>query len=269
MVITLLLFLNATAYNFFKLLRVLREFFLLNFSKNKLHYQVFYNVLGFCPGKLKLYQISLTHHSYKHLQRTKGAAKLNNERLEYLGDSVFGFIVAEKLYNLYPYQDEGFLTEMRSKIVNRQRLNTIGKKMGLQVLLKYDKKLERESRFMDTMTGNAFEALIGAIYIDKGYKFTRNYILTKIIDSYIDFKVLIDDEISYKARLTKWAQREHKKLEFIVKNIEILNKHKLYEIAVLIDGEEVILNKNHSKKSAEEIASEKLCLAMKIPVFKV
>lgn len=227
-----------------------------------------YNVLGFCPSKLKLYDVALTHHSYKNIHKKNALHKVNNERLEYLGDSLFGMVVAEKLYNLYPYKEEGFLTEMRSKIVNRQRLNTLGKKMGLQELVKFDKKLERESRFMDTLSGNALEAIIGAIYLDKGFKFTRHFIRSKILDNYIDIKALETDELSYKARLTKWAQREHKKLEFVIKNIETENKRKLYDIAVLIDSEEIISSKNNSKKTAEEIASEKICMLMEIPVFR-
>ncbi len=247
---------------------MLRNFLTLKFSKRKKQYQTLYNVLGFCPKKLKLYDIALTHHSYKNVLKKSALHKVNNERLEYLGDSLFGMVVAEKLYNLYPYKEEGFLTEMRSKIVNRQRLNALGKKMGLQELVKFDKKLERESRFMDTLTGNALEAIIGAIYLDKGFKFTRHFIRTKILDNYIDFKALETDELSYKARLTKWAQRERKKLEFTIKSIDNENKRKLYEVAILIDEEEVATAKNNSKKTAEEIASEKICTLWDIPVFR-
>lgn len=190
--------------------------------------------------------------------------KGNNERLEFLGDAVLGMVVAEKLYLKFPYQNEGFLTEMRSKIVGRSKLNSIGKKMGIHQLLQYDIKLKNNPVFIDAITGNAFESIIGAIYLDKGFDFTKKFIVNNILSTYIDFEELIIQELSYKAKLVKWAQKEKKKVDFNLKNIDLENKRKIYEIAILVDGEEVIVSKNHSKKIAEELASEKFCLQMSI-----
>lgn len=219
--------------------------------------------MGFCPRKLSLYEIALTHHSYKHNHR-KVDKKNNNERLEFLGDSVLGFIIAEKLYNLFPYNNEGFLTEMRSKVVSRQKLNFLGKKMGLQTLIKFDKVLAYNHTFMETICGNALEALVGAIYLDRGFNFTRHFILNKMVGLHIDIKALVEDELSYKARLVKWGQKERKKIEFVVKSVEMLNKRKLYEVAITIDEEEMMVTRNHSKKIAEEQASERVCNLMSI-----
>lgn len=207
--------------------------------------------------------MAITHNSFRH-SHDKTIKVNNNERLEFLGDSILGFIIAEKLYNLFPYKNEGFLTEMRSKVVSRQKLNFLGKKMGLEQLIKFDKVLSYNNTFMDTICGNALEAMVGAIYLDKGYNFTRNFVLTKMVGLHIDIKALVEDELSYKARLVKWGQRERKKIEYVLKNTSISEKRKLYEIAILIDGEEMIVNRHHSKKLAEEQASEKVCTLMSI-----
>lgn len=188
----------------------------------------------------------------------------NNERLEFLGDAVLGMVVAEKLYLKFPYENEGFLTEMRSKIVGRSKLNSIGKKMGLHQLLNYDQKLKNNPVFIDAITGNALESIIGAIYLDKGFEFTKKYILRNIIDHYIDFEELLIQELSYKAKLVKWAQKEKKKIDFVLKNIEVENKRKIYDVAILLDDQEILNCKNHSKKVAEELASEKFCQQMAI-----
>ncbi len=240
-----------------------RNFFLLNFSKNKSYYQELYNVLGFCPKKLSLYKIALTHNSV-HYRYNKNITKINNERLEFLGDSILGFLVAEKLYLKFPYQNEGFLTEMRSKIVGRNKLNAIGKKMGLMNLLKYDMKLSTNHSITDTLSGNALEAIVGAIYLDKGYQFTKDFINKKIFENYIDFETLIHEELSYKAKLIKWAQKEKRKIEYLVLSIEIENKKNVFNIQILLDGEMIVEGRNHSKKLAEELASQKYCNANNI-----
>jgi ribonuclease III len=242
---------------------LIKNFLLSKFSRNKKLYQNIYNIFGFYPDKISLYKIAITHNSYKHLT-TKEPQKGNNERLEFLGDAVLGMVVAEKLYLKFPYQNEGFLTEMRSKIVGRNKLNMIGKKMGIHQLLKYDPKLKSNPVFLDAITGNAFESIIGAIYLDKGFIFTRKFIIDKILEQHIDFSELLIQELSYKAKLVKWAQKEKKKVDFVLKNVEVENKRKIYEICITLDGEEIIFGRNHSKKIAEEIASEKFCTQMSI-----
>lgn len=242
---------------------MIRGFFNSKLSKDKKLYQNLFNVLGFYPSRISLYKIAITHNSYRNTPNND-PKKVNNERLEFLGDAVLGMVVAEKLYLKFPYKNEGFLTEMRSKIVGRSRLNSIGKKMGIHQLLNYDVKLKNNPVFIDAITGNAFESIIGAIYLDKGFKFTKDFILNHILEHHIDFEELLIQELSYKAKLVKWAQKEKKKLDFFLKNVEIENKRKIYEVAILLDDEEIVVGKNHSKKIAEELASEKFCLQLSI-----
>lgn len=242
---------------------MIRSFFVAKLSRDKKLYQKLRNILGFYPTKISLYKVAITHNSYRNLPNND-VKKVNNERLEFLGDAVLGMVVAEKLYLKFPYKDEGFLTEMRSKIVGRSKLNTIGKKMGIHQLLNYDIKLKNNPVFIDSITGNAFESIIGAIYLDKGFAFTRNFILNNIIETYIDFEELLIQELSYKAKAVKWAQKEKKKLDYELKNVEIENKRKIYEVAIMLDGEEMVVSKNHSKKIAEELASERLCIQLSI-----
>lgn len=245
---------------------MIRDFLKSKLSRDKKLYQKLNNILGFYPGKISLYKIAITHNSYKHLENrdNKDAKAGNNERLEFLGDAVLGMVVAEKLYLKFPYQNEGFLTETRSKIVGRTRLNMIGKKMGIHQLLHYDAKLKNNPVFMDAITGNAFESLVGAIYLDKGHAFTRKFILEKILEQHIDFDELLLQELSYKAKLVKWAQKEKKKVDYNLKSVDIENKRKVYEVSILVEGEELVTGRNHSKKIAEEIASEKCCLLLEI-----
>lgn len=242
---------------------MIRDFLKARLSKDKKLYQKLYNILGFYPGKISLYKIAITHNSFRHLAN-KDARSGNNERLEFLGDAVLGMVVAEKLYLKFPYQNEGFLTETRSKIVGRSKLNSIGKKMGIHQLLQYDTKLRNNPVFLDAITGNAFESLIGAIYLDKGFTFTKKFILDKILEQHIDFEELLLQELSYKAKLVKWAQKEKRSVSFNLKSVEIENKRKVYEVSIILDGEELVCGKNHSKKIAEEIASEKCCIQLEI-----
>jgi ribonuclease-3 len=242
---------------------LIKSFFIAKFSKDKKLYQKLHNILGFYPTKISLYKIAITHNSYRN-NTLNDARKGNNERLEFLGDAVLGMVVAEKLYLKFPYQNEGFLTEMRSKIVGRSKLNSIGKKMGIHQLLQYDQKLRNNPVFIDSITGNAFESIIGAIYLDKGFTFTKKFIVDNIVETYIDFEELLVQELSYKARLVKWAQKEKKKVDFSLKSVEIENKRKIYEVAILLEGEEIIVGRNHSKKIAEELASEKFCIQLSI-----
>lgn len=232
------------------------KLFFLPFTKNKVFYVHLKNIIGFYPRKLNLYQIAFTHKTYKHLGK-KNKYIVNNERLEYLGDAVLSMVVAEKLYVLFPYQNEGFLTEMRAKIVSRQQLSNIGKKMGLAPLIKYDKINQRNVKFIETITGNALESLVGAIYIENGFNFTKQFIQTKILNNHIDIQELIENEISFKAKLNRWSQKERKSIEFKVINDEIVNKKRMFTIALLIDNEEILRTNNHSKKNAEELLSEK------------
>jgi ribonuclease-3 len=164
------------------------------------------NVLGFTPVELNLYRTALSHRSVRE------GADENNERLEFLGDAVLSSIVAHYLFRKYPYRGEGFLTEMRSKMVNRQQLNDIGIKMGLKKITIYNK--QDSSLKISQIFGNTLEALIGAVYLDKGYPKTQHWVEKNIISTHLFMDDLEGIEINIKNKLYGWANKNGKLLEF-------------------------------------------------------
>ncbi len=180
--------------------------------------------------------------------------KINNERLEYLGDAILDAIAADFLFKKYPTRDEGFLTEMRSKMVSRVTLNKLCRKMGLDALITLDGTNNGAFR---SSNGDAFEALIGAIYLDKGYKFTRDLFLNKVIHQYFDMDELVNQELNFKSRIIEWAQREKKTIQFQVVEEVGHGIHKLYIVEVQIDGNPLEKGQDHSIKGAEQLAAEK------------
>ena len=164
------------------------------------------NVLGFTPGKAVLYRTALTHRS------VKDGADENNERLEYLGDAILSAIIADFLFKKYPYKEEGFLTEMRSKMVNRNQLNEIAIKMGLKKISNFNKF--DSSLKMSQIFGNTLEAIVGAIYLDKGFEKTRQWVMERVIQPYLFLDDLENLEINHKNKLYGWANRNGKNLEF-------------------------------------------------------
>jgi ribonuclease III len=213
------------------------------------------NLLGFHPGNLSLYHLAFRH---KSSIRQEHKAK-SNERLEYLGDAILGSIVAEMLFKKFPYKDEGFLTEMRSKIVSRDSLNKLALKLGLN---KFIETGDINNPRNKSMNGDAFEALVGAIYLDKGYAAARRFIINRIIQHHIDIEALENLETNFKSRLIEWAQREKKSIAFEM--IEEIGdgKSRLVRIQILLNGDPVAQGLDFSKKRAEQIAAENACAAL-------
>lgn len=178
----------------------------------------------------------------------------SNERLEYLGDAVLGSVVADFLFKKFPYKDEGFLTEIRSRIVSRQNLNMLSRKLGLDKLV----QTNRENQSMGTsILGDAFEAFVGAVYLDKGYRFTQQILVQKIIQNHLDLEGLISKEVNFKSKLIEWAQKEKRNLEFVVaEELENNKKMKIYLVNLLVDGVLVSSGKDFSIKKAEQAAAE-------------
>jgi ribonuclease-3 len=166
----------------------------------------FRKILGFRPGKPELYQLALVHKSAAH--KLYHNPKLNNERLEFLGDAILDSVVAEHLFSSFPHKDEGFLTQLRSKIVNRETLKRISLKLGLGNLVV--SKVSNDNH--KAVYGDALEAFIGAIYLDKGYRRTRKFILERIIDHHINLKKLSQTEIDFKSRIIEWVKKIKRKL---------------------------------------------------------
>jgi ribonuclease III len=206
------------------------------------------NVLGFTPNNLSLYKTALTHRSVRE------NADENNERLEYLGDAVLSALIADYLFMRYPYREEGFLTEMRSKMVNRQQLNEIALRMGLKKITLYNKS--DGSLKISQIFGNTLEALVGAIYLDKGYKKTAKWVTERIIlpHMFIDDLELL--EINHKNKLYGWANKNGKILEFATIEEKVENGRRLFTIAAVVDGNKIAEGKAFNKKDASQIAAQ-------------
>ena len=206
------------------------------------------NVLGFNPGKLELYKTALSHRSVRE------GADENNERLEFLGDAVLSSIVAHYLFRRYPYKGEGFLTEMRSKMVNRQKLNEIALKMGLKKITIYN-KLDNALK-ISQIFGNTLEALIGAVYLDRGYKKTHQWVEEYIILPHLFTDDLEGIEINIKNKLYGWANKNGKAVEFATLDESIENGRRLFTIAATVDGQIIAQAKGYNKKDAGHIAAQ-------------
>ncbi len=178
-------------------------------SPKKSFYYRLIRILGFLPGKIGLYELAFIHKSAS-VSDAKGNP-LNYERLEYLGDAVLGVIIAEFLYLKFPDRNEGFLTKMRSKIVNGEHLSILTQHLGLEQLL--DNRLQNEQANRHIL-GDTFEALIGAIYLDKGYRRCKRYVLHKVIKKFVDIADLEKNETNYKSLLIEWAQKNRKEVTF-------------------------------------------------------
>lgn len=228
------------------ILQILKNIFS---GKNREFKKQLSNILGFMPGDVELYKTSLSHRSIRE------GADENNERLEFLGDAVLSSIVAHYLFRKYPYKGEGFLTEMRSKMVNRQKLNDIALKMGLKKITfynKYDNSLKISQIF-----GNTLEALVGAVYIDKGYKKTQRWVEKYIILPHLFIDDLESIEINIKNRLYGWASKNGKQLEFETLEETFQNGRRLFTIGATVDGELIAQANGFNKKDASQIAAQK------------
>ncbi len=206
------------------------------------------NVLGFSPGKAVLYRTALTHRS------VKDGADENNERLEYLGDAILSAIIADFLFKKYPYKEEGFLTEMRSKMVNRNQLNEIAIKMGLKKISNYNKF--DSSLKMSQIFGNTLEAIVGAIYLDKGFEKTRQWVIERVIAPYLFLDDLENLEINHKNKLYGWANRNGKNLEFETLDERVEGGRRLFTVGAVVDGELLAHGKAYNKKDASQIAAQ-------------
>ncbi len=212
-------------------------------------------IIGQTPTRLGVYQLAVLHTSVGKESRVKGFRE-SNERLEYLGDAVLGMVIAEYLFKKYPFKDEGFLTEIRSRIVNREMLNVISRKIGLDHLIEYDGQRGRIMPGRTSMYGDALEALVGAVYLDKGFDFTRRFILHKLLTHY-DLDAVVSTNGNYKSRLIEWAQRQGKDLRFEIVSEQGSHQFREFVAQVLVDDVPLTTGNGYSKKKAEQAAAEK------------
>ena len=218
------------------------------------------NILGFTPGNLDLYEQSLSHRSVSGID--PDGMRSDNERLEYLGDAVLSAVVADFLYKKYPYADEGFLTNLRSKLVSRDHLNKLSRKIGLDT---YIRKSISNASLPRSITGDAFEAFIGALYLDKGYSFTSKIIIKRIIGIYVDMDRLEKEDSNYKGKLLNWAQKNRKDLQYKADTIFSENhRQKQYLVHLYIDDVLVSEGCDYTIKAAEQHAAMYACEEMEL-----
>ncbi len=204
-------------------------------------------VLGLKPGNIDLYTIALSHRSMRDNPEE------NNERLEYLGDAILSAIVADYLFMRYAKKGEGFLTEMRSKMVNRQKLNDIAIKMGIKKIThfnKIDSSLKNSQIF-----GNTLEALVGAVYLDKGYRKTHKWVVKNIIIPYMFIEDLEGLDINVKNKLIGWAGKQNKSIEFETLEEKQEKGRRLFIVGVKVDGEIIAAGRGFNKKDASQLAA--------------
>ena len=238
-------------------MRVIAKFYNFFLSPDKELARKLRSLLGFVPYNLRIFKLAFSH---KSSPSDKAYAMQNNERLEYLGDAVLGTIVAEYLFRKYPNANEGFLTKMRSKIVKRKSLNKIGEKMGLDLLLsEYN-----QTRLSRSMLGNAVEALVGAVYLERGYQRTRRYVIRKILRNYVDVHELETYDDNYKSQLLEWCQKNGQTVSYKLVARYKFEKRDRFIVAVLVDGKRMAIADDFNKKSAEQTASEKAMQALGI-----
>ncbi len=206
------------------------------------------NVISIKISNVTLYQIALSHRSVKE------TPDANNERLEYLGDAVLSSIVADYLFKRYPNKGEGFLTEMRSKMVNRVQLNDIAVKMGFKQLMLYN-KLDATLR-NSQIFGNTLEAIIGAIYLDKGYTKTQNWVLKQVVIPHMFVDSLEGIDINLKNKLIGWANKNAKNLVFDFVDEKREGTRRVFTINIVVDDEIISTAKSFSKKDASLIATQ-------------
>jgi len=205
---------------------------------------------GYTPLNLSLYKQALLHRSHS----TVSKSPINNERLEFLGDAILGAIVADYLFEIYPYKNEGFLTQLRSRIVNGESLKILAKKFGFELHLKTNSR--RNERPSTYALGDAFEAFIGALYLDHGFNKTKKFVVSRIIKTHLDLDKLVQTNVDFKSQLQIFCQKNKLPLEYKLISEEMSGKDRLYIIQVFVNNKPYARFENYSKRLAEQKAAE-------------
>lgn len=221
------------------------------FRKDKEPYLCFYKMLGFYPRNIEIYQQALLHKS-SSIKAGKGRL-LNNERLEFLGDAILDAIVADIVYKKFEGKREGFLTNTRSKIVQRETLNRVAVEIGLDKLIKYT---TRQSSHNSYMCGNAFEALIGAIYLDRGYRACKKFMEERIINQYLNLEKISRKEVNFKSKLIEWSQKNKfcVELNLIEQSLDS-DQNPIFETQITVENIPAGTGKGYSKKESQQEAA--------------
>lgn len=217
-----------------------------------------HTIAGFSPSNLSLYKLATLHTSRS--KETNGFRE-SNERLEYLGDAVLGAAVADYLFKKYPFEDEGFLTEIRSRIVNRDSLNLLARKMGVNLIVQFDQK---NVQLQQVVLGNTLEAIVGAVYLDKGYLRCKKFVVDKLILPHFDLDVVIQSNFNHKSKIIEWTQRQSKSVRFEMVEVKKSRNQKEFSIQIFIDDQAYGTGYGYTKKKAEQDAAMKTCEQLNI-----
>ena len=230
---------------------ILRKIRLIS-NARKEPYFLFYKVLGFYPDKIEYYQLAVRHKSVSI--PTEHGHNLSNERLEFLGDAVLNSVVTDILYRRYENQREGFLTNTRSKIVNRDSLNQLAVEIGLDKLVKVTKYVNTHTN--NNIYGNALEALMGAIYLDYGYKKCKLFVEKRLIRSFSELDKVAENEVNFKSKLIEWCQKNRVEPEFLLVSETLSNSNKhIFETSLVINDKTICQATGASKKESQQNAS--------------
>ena len=222
------------------------------FHKDRESYFCFYKILGFFPRNIRFYEQALLHKSTSI--RSEKGRPLNNERLEFLGDAILDAIVGDIVYKHFEGRREGFLTNTRSKIVQRETLNKLAVEIGLDKLVKYS---TRSSSHNSYMYGNAFEAFIGAIYLDQGYERCKQFMEKKILKNYIDLDKMSRKEVNFKSKLIEWSQKTKMEVSFeLIEQFLDQDYNPMFHTEVRIEGLSAGTGTGHSKKESQQNAAQ-------------
>lgn len=233
--------------------RFFNSVFIIPFSSQRKLSKNIARISGITPSNLSIYVQALTHHSVSNTIHENGSRD-SNERLEYLGDAILSGVIAEFLFTKYPYKGEGFLTEMRSRIVSRESMNDLAMKLGLNQLVQFEKRVLGTNN-KNTIFGNALEAFIGAIYLDGGFYAARRFILTKLI-AHMDIDKIQNTEKNFKGKLIEWGHKNNHLIEFECEERNNGRSHtKIYTVSVRVNNEQIGSAENLSKKKAEQLAA--------------
>lgn len=234
------------------------------FRKDRESYFCFYRILGFFPRDIKVYQQALLHKSIS--MRSEKGRPINNERLEFLGDAILDAIVGDIVYRHFEGRREGFLTNTRSKIVQRETLNKLAVEIGLDKLVKYS---TRSSSHNSYMYGNAFEAFIGAIYLDQGYDRCKQFIEEKIFKNYIDLDKMSRKEVNFKSKLIEWSQKNKMEVSFeLIEQFLDEEYNPMFHTEVRIEGISAGTGTGYSKKESQQNAAQMALKKIKDAAFK-
>jgi ribonuclease-3 len=225
-------------------------------SQDEKFYRELKKILGFSPSNLLLYKKAFVHRSKKELSKIGNPQ--NYERLEFLGDAMLGAVIASYLFKKVPSGDEGYLTQMRSKIVSREHLNELGRDLNL---IRFVKSKVSKSKFGENINGNVFEALIGAIYLDKGYKYCKKFVYKRVIKPYVDIPKLEGKITSYKSLFIEWCQKEKQGFNYVVYEDTGNDSVRHFSVKLYLGNKLIAKGRSTSKKKAEEVASKRAYFA--------